>query len=336
MPSRAWRCCTRPQAPARRWWPFPNWACRPTPATTCSTSARCSTAARPRWRAWSRPAKASTPWPCSGCPCAWTTRCSTARPCCTAAGCSAWCPRPTCRTTASSTRRGSSTRPTMRRPREVQPARPDRALRRGAAVRGHEPAALQVPRRDLRGPVGADPALVVRGAGRRHAAAQPVGVEHHRRQVGLPAWPGRVAIGALPGGVPVFVGGPGRIDHRPGLGRPVADLRERPAAGRVAALCRGLAPDHGRRRPGTAGARTPAPDQLRPVGGAPCRSAGALSLRALHVERCRPRPPLRRSVERYPYVPADRAQRDDRCHEVYNIQVQGLAQRLRPAASRSW
>ena len=49
---------------------------------------------------------------------------------------------------------------------------------------------------------------------------------------------GRVAIGALPGGVPVFVGGPGRIDHRPGLGRPVADLRERPAAGRIAALCR--------------------------------------------------------------------------------------------------
>ena len=42
---------------------------------------------------------------------------------------------------------------------------------------------------------------------------------------------------------------------------------------------------------------------------------------------------LRRSVERYPYVPADRATRDERCHEVYNIQVQGLAQRLRPAAS---
>jgi NAD+ synthase (glutamine-hydrolysing) len=37
---------------------------------------------------------------------------------------------------------------------------------------------------------------------------------------------------------------------------------------------------------------------------------------------------LRRSVERYPYVPANRAQRDDRCDEVYNIQVQGLAQRL--------
>jgi len=37
---------------------------------------------------------------------------------------------------------------------------------------------------------------------------------------------------------------------------------------------------------------------------------------------------LQRRIERYPYVPADRAQRDERCHEVYNIQVQGLTQRL--------
>jgi len=37
---------------------------------------------------------------------------------------------------------------------------------------------------------------------------------------------------------------------------------------------------------------------------------------------------LQRGVERYPYVPADRAQRDERCHEVYHIQVQGLTQRL--------
>jgi NAD+ synthase (glutamine-hydrolysing) len=37
---------------------------------------------------------------------------------------------------------------------------------------------------------------------------------------------------------------------------------------------------------------------------------------------------LQRKVERYPYVPAIRAMRDERCHEVYNIQVQGLMQRL--------
>ncbi len=38
--------------------------------------------------------------------------------------------------------------------------------------------------------------------------------------------------------------------------------------------------------------------------------------------------PLRREVERFPYVPADRSRRDERCAEVYNIQVQALVQRL--------
>jgi len=38
--------------------------------------------------------------------------------------------------------------------------------------------------------------------------------------------------------------------------------------------------------------------------------------------------PLRRLVERFPYVPADGKRRDERCTEVYNIQVQALVQRL--------
>ncbi|WP_124081179.1 NAD(+) synthase [Pigmentiphaga humi] len=38
--------------------------------------------------------------------------------------------------------------------------------------------------------------------------------------------------------------------------------------------------------------------------------------------------PLQREVERFPYVPADRRRRDQRCNEVYNIQVQALVQRL--------
>ncbi|QJE02950.1 NAD(+) synthase [Massilia forsythiae] len=38
--------------------------------------------------------------------------------------------------------------------------------------------------------------------------------------------------------------------------------------------------------------------------------------------------PLRRLVERFPYVPADGRRRDERCTEVYNIQVQALVQRL--------
>ena len=38
--------------------------------------------------------------------------------------------------------------------------------------------------------------------------------------------------------------------------------------------------------------------------------------------------PLRRRVERFPYVPADPDTRNDRCAEVYNIQVRGLQTRL--------
>ncbi|MGZ5155723.1 MAG: NAD(+) synthase [Caldimonas sp.] len=37
---------------------------------------------------------------------------------------------------------------------------------------------------------------------------------------------------------------------------------------------------------------------------------------------------LRRRVERFPYVPADPKRRDERCAEVYSIQVQALVQRL--------
>jgi NAD+ synthase (glutamine-hydrolysing) len=39
--------------------------------------------------------------------------------------------------------------------------------------------------------------------------------------------------------------------------------------------------------------------------------------------------PLRRELERFPYVPADPLLRSDRCQEVYSIQVQGLETRLR-------
>lgn len=38
---------------------------------------------------------------------------------------------------------------------------------------------------------------------------------------------------------------------------------------------------------------------------------------------------LRRPLERFPYVPRDRARLDERCQEIYQIQVHGLAQRLR-------
>ena len=40
---------------------------------------------------------------------------------------------------------------------------------------------------------------------------------------------------------------------------------------------------------------------------------------------------LERTEERFPFVPADPSQRHERCHEIYEIQVQGLVTRLRAA-----
>ncbi|MBN2515007.1 MAG: NAD(+) synthase [Deltaproteobacteria bacterium] len=38
---------------------------------------------------------------------------------------------------------------------------------------------------------------------------------------------------------------------------------------------------------------------------------------------------LKREISRFPYIPADPDKRDERCYEVYNIQVHGLAKRLK-------
>jgi NAD+ synthase (glutamine-hydrolysing) len=46
-----------------------------------------------------------------------------------------------------------------------------------------------------------------------------------------------------------------------------------------------------------------------------------------HAEPAEPLPLIRR-VERFPYVPSNPASRNDRCEEVYNIQVRGLQTRL--------
>jgi NAD+ synthase (glutamine-hydrolysing) len=53
-------------------------------------------------------------------------------------------------------------------------------------------------------------------------------------------------------------------------------------------------------------------------------------MRRLEFELGRPSraPALRRAVERFPYVPADPQSRNDRCEEVYNIQVRGLQTRM--------
>jgi NAD+ synthase (glutamine-hydrolysing) len=41
-----------------------------------------------------------------------------------------------------------------------------------------------------------------------------------------------------------------------------------------------------------------------------------------------------RTYERFPYIPSDPAHREERCREVYQIQVQGLAKRLQSTGSQ--
>ena len=49
----------------------------------------------------------------------------------------------------------------------------------------------------------------------------------------------------------------------------------------------------------------------------------------VHTEPITGRLPLQREIARFPYIPADPGKRNERCYEAYNIQVQGLSQRLK-------
>jgi NAD+ synthase (glutamine-hydrolysing) len=62
-----------------------------------------------------------------------------------------------------------------------------------------------------------------------------------------------------------------------------------------------------------------------------CARATAGEWRRVAFEFAAPSAPtdLRRTVERFPFVPADPAMLAENCYEAYNIQVQGLAQRLK-------
>jgi NAD+ synthase (glutamine-hydrolysing) len=71
-------------------------------------------------------------------------------------------------------------------------------------------------------------------------------------------------------------------------------------------------------------------NELRPFGAAACRAAAGWRTVSFTAGLSRSAAlPLERRVERFPYVPADRRRRDERCEEVYNIQVQALVQRMR-------
>ena len=261
------------------------------------------------------------------------TCCSTARRSSRAARSSASCRRRTCRTTASSTRRASSTPRRRRAPRHRSTCSASATCRSAAGLlfqlRGA--AAADLPRRDLRGPLGADPAVVVRRAGRRDGAAQPLGLEHHHRQGRIPPRARRRAVGALPGGLPVLRGRPRRVHHRPRLGRPRADRRERQPAGRVGALRHRAAACHAPRStssgcPQERMRQTTLRRQTRRTRPR-CRTPSA---RSASRSSCPPTSGCcrRASTSASRTCPSDPRTRDERCAEVYNIQVQGLAKRL--------
>ena len=91
-----------------------------------------------------------------------------------------------------------------------------------------------------------------------------------------------------------------------------------------------LAPGHRRHRSRPHRAGPHAHQQLRPVGRASRGRRVQLPHGDAFRSRCRAMRRCRWSAvyERFPYVPADPATRDERCHEVYEIQVQGLVKRL--------
>ena len=187
---------------------------------------------------------------------------------------------------------------------------------------------LHLPCRDLRGFVGAAAAERAGRGGRRRGAAQPVGLQHRDRQGADAAAPVRLAIGALHRRLRLFGCRRRRVDDRPRVGRPGRDLRGGRGARRDRAV-QYKARDGDRRyrsRPHPPGAH--AHQYLRRQRAAAL--AAAPPFRRVEFEFAAPEGPLelRRRVERFPFVPADPAMLADNCYEAYNIQVQGLAQRL--------
>ncbi len=250
-------------APAPIWCCFRSWDSRPTPAMTCFISRPCSMHARPRSRRWCDASARLVG--------ARDRRAAAARRSAAVQLRGAGRRRPAARRGAedlsAELRRVLRSAPVRRR-RQRTVAR-DRSVRRARAVRCRpdlsveRAAAAQDPRRDLRRRLGAAAAVELRRAGRRDGARQPVRIEHHDRQIRLPASARGSAVGALPRGLPLLVGRHRRIDHRSGVGRPGADLRMRRSAGRERTLRQRVAPDHRRRRPRAARARAHAPDHVR-------------------------------------------------------------------------
>ena len=97
----------------------------------------------------------------------------------------------------------------------------------------------------------------------RHGAGEPVRQPDHRGPGRGPQAAVPLGLGTLPGRLRLRRRGPGRVEHRPVLGRPDHDLRERHAAGRDRALPARGRRGARRRRPGPAAAGAAADGHVR-------------------------------------------------------------------------
>ena len=334
------RSCARRRRSRRCSRSFPSSDCPRTPARTSSSSARCSTPARPRSR--ELVARVAQSCPSSAVVGHAPRTCDHQLYNCAAVVARGRILGVVPKTYLPNYREFYELR--QFRPADAAHPREDRrcagsrrAVREPAPVRGRGAAAAPLLRRDLRGPLGADSAVVLRGARRRHRAAESLRVQHHRRQGRLPARARRAASrrAAWP-----------RISTRRPAGESTTDLAWDGHAlvyenGTLLAESRRFAREpqlvvadvdlerlaQERMRQNTFGQSARAPS--RP---------SSQTFRTIDCSLALPRRgPLlpRRRYERFPYVPADPATRDERCAEVFHIQVQGLVKRLRVHGHRA-
>ena len=192
-------------------------------------------------------------------------------------------------------------------------------------------------RRDLRGHVGAGPAVerdcALAGATvLANLSGSPITIGRaDTRRLLCP-----VAVRALPRRLCLCRRRVGRVDHRPRLGRPDRDLRERRAAGRGRAL-----PPRATRSPSPTSISTCCARSACGMGtfddnrrrSTPRDRSGAMPFRLDAARRAISACAARSSGSRS--CPADPTRLDQDCYEAYNIQVAGLVQRLRATGTQA-
>ena len=209
-----------------------------------------------------------------------------------------------------------------------------RSLRNRPAVRSQRHSRLRPRRRDLRGHVGADPALDLRRHGRRHRHRQPLRLQHHHRQGGRARHALRLAIRARRLRLHLRRRRLWRIHHRHRLGRPARRLRTwsrrspSPSASPTSPCC--SPPTSTSSASCRSAPATPPSAIARATTRPACAAAGASPspLRPSATPPCRSRAKSTASLS----CPTIRQELDQDCFEAYNIQVQGLRRRLEASA----